>query len=95
MALLGTGVAVVVVAVPFVFLGSARAVVIGALVSATAGVAAVGVAVWAALRQPTVDDAIAIQPEPGAVSNEISGTVHGGVVQARDIDGDIRFNRPG
>ncbi|MFI5959776.1 hypothetical protein [Cryptosporangium sp. NPDC051539] len=94
-ALICTGVAVVMVATPFVFLGSTRAVAITALISAVAGVAAVGIAVWAALRQPTADEASPSRTSLGEMSNRISGTVHGDAVQARDIDGDVRFDRPG
>jgi hypothetical protein len=41
-------------------------------------------ALWADVRP-------AVQPDAGASVNVISGTVHGNVVQARDIHGDINL----
>lgn len=85
-------------AVPLVLVSPARAVTLAALVSAVAGITAVGIAVWAALRQPSVDDPDASRSPAGeaseGVSNEVSGTVHGDVVQARDVQGGVRFDPP-
>ena len=90
-ALLGTGVAIIVVAVPFALVSQTEAAVIAALVSAVAGVAAVGIAVWAALRQSPVDGPDGAQVSSEVATNKISGTVHGDVVQAQEVRGGIRF----
>jgi hypothetical protein len=86
-------VAIIVVAVPFALVSQAQAAIIAALVSALAGVAAVGIAVWAALRQPPMDGSDGSQVSSEVATNKISGTVHGDVVQAQEVRGGIRFGR--
>ena len=88
--LIVTAVIVAGLALAPVLVSHAQANWIATLVAAVAGVAAVGVSVWAALRQPSAPE----HDEPsGGVSNQVTGTVKGQVVQARDVRGGIRFDQ--
>jgi hypothetical protein len=90
--LIFTALAVAGLTLTLVLVGHAQANWIATLVAGVAGVAAVGVSIWAALRQPSL-------PKPdeqsGGVSNQVTGSVKGQVVQARDVQGGIRFDRSG
>lgn len=81
----------------FVAVGLDRADKLASVLGAFAGLLGLGLAVYGAFssrpEEAKPEDAKP-EPEPGGVHNEISGTVHGNAVQARDIEGGITFGAP-
>ncbi|GAA0821538.1 hypothetical protein GCM10009525_08520 [Streptosporangium amethystogenes subsp. fukuiense] len=72
----------------FIAVGLDRADKLASVLGAFVGLLGLGLAVFGAVSSPPKDT------ESGGVHNEISGTVHGNAVQARDIEGGITFDAP-
>ncbi|MFF5114047.1 hypothetical protein [Streptosporangium sp. NPDC000509] len=94
-ALTWSGVAVTLVALAalgcyFIAVGLDRADKLASVLGAFVGLLGLGLAIYGTVSSHPE----AAQPEPGGVHNEISGTVHGSAVQARDIEGGITFGAP-
>ncbi|MEU4832243.1 hypothetical protein [Streptosporangium sp. NPDC023615] len=97
-----SGVAVALVALAalgwyFIAVGLDRADKLASVIGALVGLLGLGLAVYGAVSSPP--EAVSspsgeAEPEAGDVHNEISGTVHGNAVQARDIEGGITFGAP-
>ncbi|MEU8377850.1 hypothetical protein [Streptosporangium sp. NPDC048865] len=76
----------------FIAVGLDRADKLASVLGAFVGLLGLGLAVYGAVSsRPEEADP---EPEPGGVHNEISGTVHGNAVQARDVEGGITFGAP-
>ncbi|MGS2644174.1 hypothetical protein [Streptosporangium sp. LJ11] len=96
-ALTWSGVAVALVALAtlgwyFITVGLDRADKLASVLGAFVGLLGLGLAVYGAFSSRPEE--AAPEPEAGGVHNEISGTVHGNAVQARDIEGGITFGAP-
>jgi hypothetical protein len=70
----------------FAAVGLDRADKLASVIGAFVGLAGLGLALHAALSAPAKTST--------DVQNEISGTVHGNTIQARDIKGGITLNDP-
>ncbi|GAA4506947.1 MULTISPECIES: hypothetical protein [Nonomuraea] len=79
-----TGVALGVLSVFFLAIGTARAGEWAQIIGTLVGIAALGVTVYSVvlMRRPAPAPS---KKTPGSVRNTVSGDVHGGIVQARDI----------
>ncbi|WP_326643591.1 hypothetical protein OG884_07750 [Streptosporangium sp. NBC_01755] len=84
----------------FIAVGLDRADKLASVLGAFVGLLGLGLAVFGVVSSPPKDTVSSPpkdtepEPEPGGVHNEISGTVHGSAVQARDIEGGITFGTP-
>ncbi|MFF3440322.1 hypothetical protein [Streptosporangium sp. NPDC002721] len=94
----------------FIAVGLERADKLASVLGAFAGLLGLGLAVYGVVSSPSEsavsspsEGAVSSpsegagpgpEPGPGGVHNEISGTVHGDSVQARDIEGGITFGAP-
>lgn len=76
----------------FIAVGLDRADKLASVLGAFVGLLGLGLAVYGVVSSRPEE--AEPEPEPGDVHNEISGTVHGNAVQARDIDGGITFGAP-
>ncbi|MER5644351.1 hypothetical protein [Streptosporangium sp. NPDC002524] len=76
----------------FIAVGLDRADKLASVLGAFVGLLGLGLAVYGAVSSRPEDTAP--EPGPGGFHNEISGTVHGNVVQAGDIEGGITFGAP-
>lgn len=74
----------------FIAVGLDRADKLASVLGVFVGLLGLGLAIYGTVSSRPE----AAQPEPGGVHNEISGTVHGSAVQARDIEGGITFGAP-
>lgn len=79
-----TGVALGVLSVVFLMIGTARASEWAQIIGTLVGVAALGVTVYSVvlMRRPAPAPS---KEAPGSVRNTLSGDVLGGIVQARDV----------
>ncbi|MER5620205.1 hypothetical protein ABT061_04090 [Streptosporangium sp. NPDC002544] len=76
----------------FIAVGLDRADKLASVLGAFVGLVGLGLAVFGVVSARPEDAEPG--PESGGVHNEISGTVHGNAVQARDIEGGITFDAP-
>ncbi len=78
----------------FIAVGLDRADKLASVLGAFVGLLGLGLAVYGAVSSRREEAEPEPEPDPGALHNEISGTVHGNAVQARDIEGGITFGAP-
>lgn|GEM_PF-5478085 len=74
----------------FIAVGLDRADKLASVLGAFVGLLGLGLAIYGTVSSRPE----ATQPAPGGVHNEITGTVHGSAVQARDVEGGITFGDP-